>query len=452
MTRGSFTTSAAIGRFASGVIAFTALPFALVFVTALARAHPHLSTTQIVVYYVAPACVLLTLAVSLRRSAATRLNIALLLITLGVSAVSAEIIVTLVLQARSASSQDEGPSIEDLVREARADGIRAYPTIPGSILVDRNTTVIVGGEDVHPLAPTPARVTAVLCDEPEAITYVSDRHGFNNPDEFWDRESEVVLIGDSYTHGVCVERPSQIASLLNAEFSTLNLGARGAGPLQTLAMLREYASTRTPAAVVWTYYEGNDLYDHDREVVRPWLTDYLAGSHRQGLPEKVDEVSQVYAAWIDSLLTVGPASNGAGLNRAQETGLRLRAVLKMTSLRHLAGFGPIFPARTSPIGLIPEAFFTAQNDVDAWNGRLYLVYLPSFERYRTVIGEGMQGKREILTAAEAAGIPVIDLDPVFRATGNPRGLWEHPRGHLTEAGYRVMADAIASRLRADLPN
>jgi hypothetical protein len=45
--------------------------------------------------------------------------------------------------------------------------------------------------------------------------YQSDRYGFNNPDTEWDSEEiEYLLVGDSFTHGRCVNRPNDIASVL----------------------------------------------------------------------------------------------------------------------------------------------------------------------------------------------------------------------------------------------
>ena len=44
-------------------------------------------------------------------------------------------------------------------------------------------------------------------------TYESDRYGFNNPDEEWESsEIEYLLVGDSFTHGACVNRPNDISS------------------------------------------------------------------------------------------------------------------------------------------------------------------------------------------------------------------------------------------------
>jgi hypothetical protein len=62
----------------------------------------------------------------------------------------------------------------------------------------------------------------------------SDRYGFNNPDEEWDnKETEYLIVGDSFTHGACVNRPNDIGSVLRilSNKSVLNLGYSGHGPL-----------------------------------------------------------------------------------------------------------------------------------------------------------------------------------------------------------------------------
>ena len=74
-------------------------------------------------------------------------------------------------------------------------------------------------------------------------TYLSDRYGFNNIDTEWDKqEIDFFLIGDSFVHGSCVNRPDDIASVLRklTQNPILNLGYRGNGPLTQYATLREY--------------------------------------------------------------------------------------------------------------------------------------------------------------------------------------------------------------------
>ena len=47
------------------------------------------------------------------------------------------------------------------------------------------------------------------------MIYKSDRYGFNNPDSEWDnREIEFFIVGDSFVHGMAVNRPNDISSVL----------------------------------------------------------------------------------------------------------------------------------------------------------------------------------------------------------------------------------------------
>ena len=85
---------------------------------------------------------------------------------------------------------------------------------------------------------------------------------------------------------------------------------------------------------------------------------------------------------------------------------------------------------------------TVDQTVASWGGEIIFVYLPAYERFRTLIGEGVPGRRQVLAAATNTGFNVVDLTPYFEATGTPRRLLASPRGHLGPEGYRVLGDAI----------
>ena len=107
-------------------------------------------------------------------------------------------------------------------------------------------------------------------------SYVSDRYGFNNPDFEWDEdEIEFMLIGDSFTHGACVNRPNDIGSNLRklSNKSVLNLGYSGNGPLVEYATLREYISPKVKN-VLWIFYD-NDLGELINELKSDNLKKYF---------------------------------------------------------------------------------------------------------------------------------------------------------------------------------
>ena len=73
------------------------------------------------------------------------------------------------------------------------------------------------------------------------------------------------MIGDSFTHGACVNSSDDIAGNIRKFLKidkkkpgVLNFGFRGQGPLGEYALLREYLSKVKTKRVVLIYFE-NDL-------------------------------------------------------------------------------------------------------------------------------------------------------------------------------------------------
>ena len=108
------------------------------------------------------------------------------------------------------------------------------------------------------------QISSILCNENGYYSsYLSDRYGFNNPDEEWDKKSiEYLVLGDSFAHGACVNRPNDISSVLRSlsKKNVLNLGISGNGPLTEYATLREY-KPKNVKNIIWIYFEGYDLLD-----------------------------------------------------------------------------------------------------------------------------------------------------------------------------------------------
>ena len=76
-------------------------------------------------------------------------------------------------------------------------------------------------KDIFPVSGISNRPT-ILCNENGYYSiYDSDRYGFNNPDFEWDEdEVEFLLLGDSFTHGACANRPNEMASILRNYLKT----------------------------------------------------------------------------------------------------------------------------------------------------------------------------------------------------------------------------------------
>ena len=123
--------------------------------------------------------------------------------------------------------------------------------------------------------------------------YLSDRYGFNNPDDVWEsNQTDYLLIGDSFVHGACVNSPHDIASNLRdlTYLNVINLGFRSNGPLIELSSLREYLPENTKN-IIWFYYEGNDLKNLKKELKNKILIKYFKNdSFSQNLKKKQNQI------------------------------------------------------------------------------------------------------------------------------------------------------------------
>ena len=101
----------------------------------------------------------------------------------------------------------------------------------------------------------------LFCNETGSwVTYKSDQFGFNN-NNFLSNEKKTILLGDSFTEGMCISRENNIASNLNriTDEKYLNLGISGTGPIEQLIIYREYSDLVDHDKVFWLFFEGNDI-------------------------------------------------------------------------------------------------------------------------------------------------------------------------------------------------
>ena len=108
----------------------------------------------------------------------------------------------------------------------------------------------------------------VFCNESgEYSIYKSDRYGFNNKDIIYEKfdKKRIMLIGDSFVHGACVNEDENISSYLNKlNIYSFSISYGGNGPLLELASLVEYINIIKPEVIIW-FYSENDLFDLNQE-------------------------------------------------------------------------------------------------------------------------------------------------------------------------------------------
>jgi len=265
--------------------------------------------------------------------------------------------------------------------------------------------------------------------------YQSDRYGFNNPDIEWDsNQIEFLLVGDSYTHGSCVNRPNDIGSVLRtlSNKSVLNLGYRGNGPLVEYITLREYLTPKVKK-VLWIF-SANDLYNLENEMTAEILKNYLNDiSFTQNLRLKQKE--------IDTNLKIYLKSYEERLKKLEKKSI-LKEFIKIYNIRNLI-LNKEEEAAAASTEEFKKVIKLAKDLTKKNNSKLYFVYLPGYARYvnKVDINKTYISVKNII---EELGIPFIDIHKeVFENEENLLDLFPFEQnGHYNVKGYKKTGETI----------
>jgi hypothetical protein len=290
-----------------------------------------------------------------------------------------------------------------------------------------------------------AGMRTVLCSQPEgALIYRADRYGFNNPDDVYDGDTDVMVVGDSFTEGFCLPAGEDfVASLRQQGASAVSMGIRGNGPMFELAAIGRFGPNLRPDHVIMAFFEGNDWKNLEYELTQPWLRRALEpdaefGEPAPSLPETDDRFWAIAQKRKQNVVTTSDLLFRTAIFRnffaLQKTGQAL---------------GIIYPKVPAPITEFPDVLRSAKSVVEAWGGTFSLLYIPDVGRYRGLLPTGFaydQLRQRVLDAAENAGIGMIDLTPTFDDEADARRFYA-ANGHFSEEGADVVAGIIAEAVR-----
>ena len=301
---------------------------------------------------------------------------------------------------------------------------------PESFLINTNYKI---KNNIFPLSGISETLT-INCNENGYYSiYKSDRYGFNNPDEEWDKENiEYLLLGDSFVHGFCVDRPNDIASVLRnlSNKSVLNLGYAGNGPLIEYAVLKEYIKPNIKN-IIWFYYEGNDIKnlrnEHNSKILSKYIEDY---NFTQNLKRRQKDINLTMNDYLDY-----------HYNKIIRLYLSLKEITK--SLINKKNNKKKTKDKEKLIKYFSDILSYTKKISLENNSKLYFVYLPEISRYKN---EDYQNNLyiEIKSVVEELGIPFIDIDKkVFEKEDDPLKLFPFKVfPHYTIEGYDKISKSI----------
>jgi hypothetical protein len=355
--------------------------------------------------------------------------------------------------ARKRGQEFDTRSKREVVADLRSEGKAAVPAFHPEYFFLKASSVRIGKNDVIPLGGVADRPTVFCNESGQYLVYESDEHGFNNPKGLYvPGRVDLVVLGDSFAQGACVCSNRNLVSFLREKYPrTLNLGNAGNGPLCALATLAEYGVPLRPHAVIWCYYEGNDLLDLSRErksILLRYLTD---SSYSAGLLSLQNDIDRELLRIIDMEDKESPKLAGDAAAQGANAAFTVSNVLTLGRVRGgiiklLHAHDPAAFPMSEEIPVLREVLQSAKERSDSCGGRLYFVYLPAYERYgtRNFSDKPYTRVKQIVTEL---GVPFIDVRQAFDHYDDALGLFPfRVWGHYTEHGYKLAAETILQSL------
>ncbi len=291
-------------------------------------------------------------------------------------------------------------------------------------------------KDFFPLSGL-SHANTIYCNENGYFSsYKSDRYGFNNPDSEWDKnEIEYLLLGDSFTHGACVNRPYDIGSALRviSGKSVLNLGYAGNGPLIEYATFREYMRPNIKK-VIFLYFEENDLFNLHNELSNKILKKYLDDTNfSQNLKLRQKDVNLNAIEQINQTIKSGSEISSK---------IKFIKFLKLRNLRNLIK-GTSIP-KPAPDAQFKEILKQIKKITIKNKSEFLFVYLPEIKGTNSnYTGDSYNMIKNILKDLD---IKFIDMQKVFFNSKNePKEFipFLFDSGvHYNKKGYQKVAETI----------
>ena len=298
--------------------------------------------------------------------------------------------------------------------------------------------------------------------------YYSDRYGFNNPDDVWEKKNiDIVFIGDSFTKGECVNQGSEITSQLRElqNLNIINLGWQGTGPLRQFATYREFIKDKQTKYIFWVYFEENDLDDLLQERNNKILMEYFNNSSFNQNLMSEDIKKKVFNLILNKHNEFMKKEFEINDNIRRYTNLINYIKLYKTRQIILANFYKKFFENKD--NLLIENYedenldfyfklLDKLSDETSKNTKIVLVYLPK-EKYGFTSGfnKSSKIKKTIFSELEKRNIDIIDIDTKIKDNFfNPGDLYpkQHVGMHFNEKGYKFIAKKINEYLITDINN
>ena len=186
----------------------------------------------------------------------------------------------------------------ELYNDLKKEGLNVeFPQIPSHFI--NSNGIAYKNKKILPLGTISNSYTFFYNLEGFYPIIKTDKYGFNNPNQIYEKKIDILLVGGSHGEGYSVQNNQTLSSQLrNYNYNVMNLSRAHNGALLKLASLQEYGSEIKPKIVFWLYYEY-DLRYLFSELKSPTLVNYLEQNNfSQNLKNRQSEIDQAYKKYL----------------------------------------------------------------------------------------------------------------------------------------------------------
>ncbi len=332
----------------------------------------------------------------------------------------------------------------NIIKDYKEKLIEASPSFHPITTIGK--TDFFENENLFPLGNL-SNTKIILCNENGFFSeFFSDKFGFNNPEFVYEKNIDIMLIGDSFTEGACVSPENNFRAVISNYMNknVANFGNGGNGPLLELATLIEYGRMLKPKKIIWIFTEGNDLSDLNIELSSKILRKYLSNfeKNNQDLSVKQNEIDNVLRKYIEFQYE---KIDNLKENKPSFWNISIENIIYLRHLRYSLNLYNNISVQ--PFSDFKKVLKKAKAEVNEWGGDIFFVYLPMFPEKNKNHANYIHDK--VLNIVNDLSIASLDLRDSFVKNGNdpldfyPFRLY----GHYNKEGYKFLSKEIANFIK-----
>ena len=330
----------------------------------------------------------------------------------------------------------------EVIKDLKKENQEAFPVIPPTGFYKR----FKNKYKILPLGGI-SNVLTVHCNENGKWSiYKSDTYGFNNKKFFYSSKNKkkILIIGDSFAQGACVEQNNSLAGQLNKiNLEAKSFGMDGNGPITALATIREYAKTIEPEYIVWILHD-NDIGDLQRELENVFLKNYLNPKFSQNLINKKTEINSL----LKNVVSKEYIKNEGRIKNF------LNKCLSLFYVRKLIGFNKFNfeklekEDKKSLYIDLKKIIYLMKNESNNIGANFNIVYVPDIlqfnsKEYNKPDSTYLLNINEIEGIIESSNVQWLNFYQIMLHHENPLNFYPFKlKGHFTPKGYRILAEEI----------